>query len=129
MFKESVSLGIKEHVLFLGPRLDIDEIIGLLDLYVLPSLWEGLPMIILEAMAAGCPVVATNVGGVSTAIQDKYTGRLVKDRSPGQLSEAIINLLKDDDLRRRCVKNGKNYFREKFTAEIMADSYEKIYLS
>jgi len=61
---EAEQLGVNNNVHFLGPRLDLNEIIRLFDVYVLPSLWEGLPMVLLEAMAAGLPIVATDVGGV-----------------------------------------------------------------
>lgn len=126
--QETKDLGISENVSFIGPRLDINEIIGMLDLYILPSVWEGLPMVILEAMSVGCPVVATDVGGVNTAIKDRSTGLIVKSKSPEQLSGAIIEILDNHELRQKCIRNGKAEIMKKFTAEIMAQSYEKLYL-
>ena len=62
--------GIDKNVFFIGPRTDVPEILKLLDIYVLPSVWEGLPMILLEAMAAECPIIASRVGGVPGIIEN-----------------------------------------------------------
>lgn len=126
--EETRFLGIAEHVFFVGPRLDMPELLKLFDLYVLPSLWEGLPMVLLEAMAAGCPVVATDVGGVSKVIEDKQNGLLVAPRNPEQLAVAVIRLLADEQLRKEYTLKGLQKFKEKFSAEIMTKQYESIYL-
>ncbi len=126
---EAESLGLGEHVIFLGNRLDMDEILGVLDLYVLPSLWEGLPMVLLEALAAGCPVVATDVGGVNTAIIDGKTGCLVAPGRSEELAAAVIRVLEDQTMRERFVKDGRKLFLEQFAAEIMAKRYEELYLA
>jgi glycosyltransferase involved in cell wall biosynthesis len=126
--REAQELGIASRVRFCGPRKDIPELLKLLDLYVLPSKWEGLPMVILEAMAAGCPVVATDVGGNSTAVIDGVTGALVPPQDPQALAEAIVQLLDSPDLLKSCTINGRNHFNERFSAEIMARQYERLYL-
>lgn len=126
--RETQQLGIAARVKFCGPRKDIPELLKLLDLYVLPSKWEGLPMVILEAMAAGCPIVATDVGGNSTAVVDGVTGALVPPQDPGALADAIIRLLDSPDLQKSYAANGKNRFRERFSAETMARQYERLYL-
>jgi glycosyltransferase involved in cell wall biosynthesis len=126
--KEAVGLKISKNVLFAGPRLDIPELLKLFDLYVLPSLWEGLPMVLLEAMAAGCPIIATDVGGVIMAVQDKQNGSLVEPGNPKALSSEIIRLLSNKDLRDQYSENGMKLFREKFSAEVMTRKYEKLYL-
>ena len=93
-------LKIDKKVHFIGPRLDVLELLQVFDIYVLPSLWEGLPMIILEAMASGCPVIATDVGGVREAIVDNETGILVEPGNKKALYEAIEKLVTDKDLRK-----------------------------
>ncbi|NLE02130.1 MAG: glycosyltransferase family 4 protein, partial [Fibrobacter sp.] len=94
-------LKIDKKVHFIGPRLDVLELLQVFDIYVLPSLWEGLPMIILEAMASGCPVIATDVGGVREAIVDNETGILVEPGNKKALYEAIEKLVTDKDLRKK----------------------------
>lgn len=126
--QEAQQLGIAARVKFCGPRKDIPELLKLLDLYVLPSKWEGLPMVILEAMAAGCPIVATDVGGNSTAVVDGVTGALVPPQDPGVLADAVIRLLDSPDLLQTYAANGKQRFRERFSAETMAREYERLYL-
>jgi glycosyltransferase involved in cell wall biosynthesis len=127
--REAVELKVKDNVFFLGPRLDMPEILKLLDIYVLPSLWEGLPMVILEAMASGCPIIATDVGGNSTAIQNRSNGSLVKAKDAQELSMEIIKLLRDKELRVKYVTNGTKIFDEKYSAEIMTKQYEELYLN
>jgi len=124
---ESRELGIEGNVEFIGPRLDIPELLRLYDLYVLPSLWEGLPMVIIEALAAECPVVATNVGGNYTAIEDGVNGLLVKPKDPKVLSAAIIKLLRDRKTATEYARKGLEIFETKFSASIMTKAYEQLY--
>lgn len=126
--KEADDLGIHPNVRFIGPRLDIPALLKLFDLYVLPSLWEGLPMVLLEAMAAGCPIIATDVGGVSMAIRDGENGKLIKPGNVDQLSCAIIDLLSNKTLMEQYSLNGINTFKTEFSAAIMTRQYEKLYL-
>src|SRR5439155_25364129 len=99
--RRAAELGIEERVRFLGVRLDMPQLFQVFDLMVLPSVWDGLPMVLLEAMAAGCPIVATAVGGVPMAIRHEVSGLLVEPRNPKQLADAIATLLSNDALRRR----------------------------
>jgi len=124
----SVDLGIGRWVLFIGPRLDIPELLKLFDIYVLPSVSEGLPMVLLEAMAAGCPIIATEVGGVPMAVRHGQNGSLVKPENPKALSSEIIRLLSNKDVRERYSENGMTLAREKFSAEVMTQNYERLYL-
>jgi len=126
--KEAVDLKIDKNVLFAGPRLDIPELLKLFDLYVLPSLWEGLPMVLLEAMAAGCPVIATNVGGTSAVITDGYNGSLIEPMSSGKLTKELLKLLRHEKLRAMYSQNGRGIFVEKFSAETMTRKYENLYV-
>lgn len=125
---EAAERGVADAIHFLGVRLDIPRLLKVFDLHVLPSLWEGLPMIILESMAAGCPTLATAVGGVATAIQDGHNGRLIEPRDPAALSGAIIEMLDDPARRRSMGEAARTTFQGGFTAAAMAKSYEQLYL-
>jgi glycosyltransferase involved in cell wall biosynthesis len=124
---EARALGIAERVVFCGARKDIPQILKLLDLYVLPSKWEGLPMVILEAMAAGCPVVATDVGGNSSAVVNGKTGVLVPAQDPEALATAVATVLGSQQTRLAYAASGRARFLEKFTAEKMTRQYERLY--
>jgi glycosyltransferase involved in cell wall biosynthesis len=126
--KESEDLGISSNVKFVGMRLDIPELLKLFDVYVLPSLWEGLPMVLLEAMAAGCPIVATDVGGVPSIITSGKNGLLFNCKNHQMLFAAIIKLLQDKPIRNAFSEKGKIDFLRKFDARIMTRHYEKMYL-
>lgn len=126
--RQTAELGLGAHVRFLGVRFDMPELLGLFDVMVLPSVWEGLPMIILEAMAAGCPIVATPVGGVPTAVRRGETGLLVEPRNPSALADAVAELLNNPERRRQFGKAAKRVFRSDFTAEAMTRKYEALYL-
>jgi glycosyltransferase involved in cell wall biosynthesis len=127
--QETRDRGITKNVLFIGPRLDMPEVLKLFDLYVLPSLWEGLPIVILEAMAAGCPIVATNVGGNYMAIQHGENGVLIEPKKPALLASEIIRVLRNEDLRTNYAKKGMELFKSKFSAEVMTQHYQRLYLS
>lgn len=126
--REVNELGIENNTIFIGARLDMQEVLKVFDLYVLPSLYEGLPMVLLEAMAAGCPIVATNVGGNSLAIKHGENGSLVESMNPAILADEVIFLLKDVKLRAQYVNKGYEIIRNKFSARIMTKQYEKLYL-
>lgn len=125
---ETLKLGVNKNVFFVGPRLDMPELLKIFDLYVLPSLSEGLPMVLLEAMALGCPIIATRVGGVPKVIINGENGSLVEPKNPKVLGSEIIRVLSDSNLRKKYSKNGKKVFNEKFTADIMMRKYEHLYL-
>jgi glycosyltransferase involved in cell wall biosynthesis len=99
--------GLSERVELLGARADIPELLGRSDVFVLSSRSEGFPVSILEAMAAGLPVVATDVGGVAEAVEDGDTGLLVPSADFEALACALGRLLSDADLRRRLGAAGR----------------------
>lgn len=121
-------LGVHENIMFTGARLDIAELLKLFDLYVLPSLFEGLPMVLLEAMAAKCPIVATDVGGNSMAITHDENGSLVASCDADIFAEEVIKVLNDSDLRSKYIRNSYSIFKEKFSARLMTERYSKLYL-
>jgi glycosyltransferase involved in cell wall biosynthesis len=119
-------LGLK-NIFFLGPRNDIAALLQLFDIYVLPSIWEGLPMGILEAMASKCVVVATNVGGVGELIQNGVNGVLIESGDVQALTIALRNLLLNNELTYKYRDNAFNDFIQKYTAEKMTVKYEELY--
>lgn len=121
------NLGVQSHVHFLGVRSDMPDLFKAFDVLVLPSVREGLPLIILEAMAAGCPVVATAVGGVPMAVRHEVNGLLVEPRNADQLAVAIGRLLASDSTRRAYGEAGRRIFQSEFTAEVMTRRYEALY--
>lgn len=126
--QQAVALGIDGHVFFIGSRLDLPELLQIFDLYVLPSVWEGLPMVLLEAMAAGCPIIATDVGGNATAITNRFNGSLIKPKDPLALAKEIRQVLSDESLRAQYIRESRKIFEKQFSARIMTAAYEKLYL-
>jgi glycosyltransferase involved in cell wall biosynthesis len=116
-------LGIGEHVSFAGRRDDMAGVYASLDIVVLPSLLEALPMCLLEAMAAGKPVIATRVGAVPKVINAERTGLLLEPGDVGGLASAILRLLSDPKLARQLGENGCEHVVRNFSAEAMAKGY------
>ena len=84
-------------------------------------------MVLLEAMAAGCPIIATDVGGNATAIKDSENGSLIKAKNPNLLSDEILNILSDNRLKKKYTANGLKTFKGNFDSKIMTGAYEKLY--
>lgn len=95
LVKQVAALGISDRVHFLGVRSDIPELLQASDLFVFSSDWEGLPLVVLEAMAAGLPIVSTRVGGVPEIVKDQENGVLVEPGNQQMLVEAIAKLIGD----------------------------------
>jgi len=116
-------------VIFLGlrEREEIPQILAITDVFVLSSLREGLSSAIIEAMAAGCPVVATAVGGTGELVVDGKTGFLTNPRDPEFLAKKIDYLLADHQLRLSMGIAGVKRVKETFTRERMVSEYECLY--
>jgi glycosyltransferase involved in cell wall biosynthesis len=114
---------------FLGFRDDIKELLKVFDVFVLPSLYEGLPNVILEAMATGLPVVATAVDGTIELIVDNETGFLVPPKNPQELSAKISFLLQDDECRRRFGSRGRERVEQNYSLEKQVASFQNLYES
>ena len=117
----------KEKIHFLGSRSDIPELLSLLDVFVLPSLSEGLGIVILEAMAAQLPVVASRIDTIAEAVIDKQTGFLVETANAEQLAAMIIQLLMNDELRKKMGENGKERVKTHFSMSEMIQQIQKLY--
>ena len=118
------SLGIRSQVKFLGIRKDIPELLSCMDIVVLPSLFEGMPNAIMEAMACKKPVVTTNVGGVPELAVDGETAYLVPPREPKLMAEKVIELLKDENKRISFGQKGYERVKTIFSLENMVTSTE-----
>lgn len=125
--QEVVELGLQNRVIFAGQRENIAEILATLDIFVLPSVTEGLPLTILEAMAAGTPVVATRVGGIPEAISEGKTGLVVPSKDPEALAVALAGLIGERDKLVRMGSNGQKCVNEKFTVNIMVEKTMQLY--
>jgi glycosyltransferase involved in cell wall biosynthesis len=125
--REAGRAGVRDRVVFTGPRPDARALIGELDVLALPSWTEGLPLVVLEAMASARPVVATPVGGTPELVEDGETGLLVPPRDPGALAAALRRLLADADLRRRLGEAGERRVRERFSLDAMTGRVLAIY--
>ena len=125
--KEVNDLRISEHVIFTGFRQDICEILAVLDIFAMSSFSEGLPTAVLEAMAAGKPVIATNVGGVPEMVAEGDTGILAPPRDAESLAEAILELLESPEKRRAMGEKGRRRVMEYFSIEKMVERYEEFY--
>ncbi len=120
-------LGIRERVEFKGSRADVPEILAETDVFVLASKTETLPISILEAMRAGLPVIASDVGGVSEEVIDEETGLLVEPGSVDDLAGALQRLLADKQLRISMGKSGRRRFERVFQADKMLEKTGSIY--
>lgn len=125
--KETSLLGIEKNVIFLGFREDIPSVLQCMDIFVFPSLSEGLPLAVLEAMAAGKPVVATDVGGIPEVIGDGQTGFLVPPKNPDLLAEKITFLIRDRALRSRFGHSGRARVQKEFSLQNMVEEYQLLY--
>lgn len=116
------NLSLCEKIIFTGIRKDIPEILKAFNLFVLTSLWEGLPRVIPQAMAAGIPVIATKIDGNSEIIKNRFNGILVDMKNPARVSEAIIELIKNPDYAAKLVKNAKQSLGEYDEKKMIVDT-------
>ena len=122
-------LRLGRHIVLLGERPDARELLSLFDVFVLPSLWEGLPLVLIEAAALGKPIVATDVDGSREIITDGETGLLVPAADPQALASAVNRLLDDPDLASRLASRAKETIPSRYSLEAMTAAYADLYLS
>jgi glycosyltransferase involved in cell wall biosynthesis len=120
-------LGIAERCVFLGHRSDVPDLLAAADLFVLPSLFEGLPLSVLEAMAAQRPVVATAIGGTDEAVTHELTGLLVPPRDPAALASAIRRIRSDPALAHRLAAAGRDRVEREFSSVVTGHKVMSIY--
>lgn len=119
--------GIKDNVIFSGFRDDISEILKIIDIFVLPSLWEGFPVSIMEAMASKKPVIASNVGGIPELVIDGETGILVFSKDVAALKNAILKLINNPQEAKIMGENSRRRIEEYFSLDKMVEETEKVY--
>jgi glycosyltransferase involved in cell wall biosynthesis len=122
-------LGLQGNVIFVG-SMPNDELVGyynLADIFVLPSLHEGMGIVFLEAMACGLPVVTTKTGGMTDFVVDGKTGLLVEPRNPKQLAGALIKMVEDKGYQERLSKNAREMVGREYTWEKAAERYLRAY--
>ena len=121
--------GIEESVRFVGSRTDVPDLLRASDLFVHPSREEGFSNAILEAMAAGLPVVACDVGGNPEAVVDRETGRLVPPRNAAAFASAVSELLADPEKRKAMGEAGRHRASERFSPDRMVGEMQSLYES
>lgn len=120
-------LGIAEAVRFLGKRSDVGYLLRAIDVYVQPSLREGLPLSLLDAMAVGIPVVATTAGGIKEVVRDEENGLLVPPDDPQSLAVALIRILENGPLRSKLSRSARDHVRLHCSADRMCEEYRRIF--
>jgi len=123
----SIELGISDKVKFLGFKNNIPELLSVIDIFVLPSLWEGMPNVVLEAMAAGKPVIATDTGGSKDIIRSNVNGVLVEPENSEALAEAILKLLGDPAQRQRLGQSARETVKKRFSIDKTISKTEQVY--
>ena len=125
--RKVAELGLTDCVRFLGMVEEIGPLLTAADAVVMPSLWEGLPLTLLEALARGRPVVASATGGIPEVIEDRVSGRLVPPGDVAALAEALEWLHRRADLAAALGREGAARVRESFTWERVVQSFEEVY--
>lgn len=123
----AASLGLAESVHFLGQRHDVPDLLHAMDIFVLPSYSEGVSLALLEAMAAGLPVIATAVGGLPEVVEDGETGLLIPPKDADALAGALERLLADPALVQRLGANARAQVRENYSLDRLGREINEIY--
>jgi glycosyltransferase involved in cell wall biosynthesis len=127
MRRLAADLGLAGRVRFLGQRRDIPDLLAALDIFVLPSHSEGVSLALLEAMAAGLPVIATKVGGLPEVVRDGENGLLIPPQDSAALAQALARLLADQDLAKKLGENARRDVAANFSLERLGRQINEIY--
>jgi glycosyltransferase involved in cell wall biosynthesis len=120
-------LEIKQNLKFTGYQEDMRPIYELIDIFVLPSLSEGMPNAVMEAMAWGKPIVASAVGGVLELIEHQVTGILIPPGDPEKLAEALTKISRNIEWANQIGQNARLSVIKKYNLDVMVDSYSNLY--
>jgi glycosyltransferase involved in cell wall biosynthesis len=123
----SMELGVSHQVYFAGFQEDVPRFLAALDVFINPSLWEGLSISLLEAMAAAKPIVTTNIEPNAELIEDEVTGLLVPPEAPDQLAQAVARFARDPALARRCAVAARHRVLRDFTIDRMLNETWDLY--
>lgn len=124
MIKEK---GLEEYVCLTGKRPDIPELLSMSDIFLLSSLWEGLPIVLLEAMAAKTAIIATDVGGNAEVVKDGQTGMLIPATNAPIMAEKVLQLIDNIELKNQLSENAYHLFLEKYSVSTMMQKTEDLY--
>ena len=124
--EQANSLGIGENIIFTGGRTDIEEILPCIDIFASSSLWEGLPTVLLEAMAAKVVIVATDIPGTNELIKHNVNGWLVDHHDANAIREGILHVMNTPHLRIKLVKSAENTLKD-YSIDHIAEQYETLY--
>ncbi|MFQ5707897.1 MAG: glycosyltransferase family 4 protein [bacterium] len=127
MYELAEKLDIDSKIMFMGFREDVPELLRVLDVFVLTSLWEGLGRSLTEAMYTGRPIVATDVEGVPELVKNGKTGILVQPQDVHSIAQGILELLSDRELSRQLGQAAKQKISDEFDAEHMVTDLEEVY--
>lgn len=127
--RQARRLGVERQVEFLGFRTDVADLLAACDIVALPSLWEGLSISVLEAMAAAKPIVTTTIGSNQEVLRHHETALLVPAKRPDMLAEAIVELASDCSLRKRLGAAARSVYLDRYTDERMVDQYKAEYIA
>jgi len=122
-------LGIGDKIIFTGWRLDASRILKIFDVFLLTSIFEGMPIVLIEAMAAGKAIVATSVGGNPEVVKHGVNGYIVNERSPEIVSKYVNNILLNEKLRDNMQKKSLDYYRNTYRSDQMVEAYQNLYES
>jgi len=128
LWEQAKAAGIENNFIFTGYKEDAINYISSMDIFVLPSLWEGLPLVLLEASALGKPIVATNVGGNEEIISNDLNGIIVPPANSKALADGIERLYLSHELRKTLSENARESFEKYFNIHILIKKYNTIYM-
>ncbi len=127
--KKAKENNVHDSIIFTGKRRDIPDILSCTDIFVMPSVAEGLPNALLEAMAMGKPIVATEVGGIPEVIKNRHSGFLVPPRNPEALATAIKDLISNEQLAAKMGQAARHIVLDNFSIWSIAQKWQTLYLS
>ncbi|MFC1853832.1 glycosyltransferase [candidate division CSSED10-310 bacterium] len=125
--KTAFELGISEHVIFTGFQNEVRPFLTAMDVFALTPVYEGLGLVLLEAMASGVPVVAAHVGGIPEVVLDGETGILIANREPQSYAQAFSHILENHDFRKKMCQAAKIRVQEHFSIQKMTLAYETLF--
>lgn len=125
--EKTKSLGLSNYVTFTGWRTDVPEVLLTFDVFLMSSLWEGLPVALLEAMAAGKSVVATSVGDNPLIVNNGITGYIVPPKKPEEMAESILKIINNPNKMRQMGEAALRQYKTKFTMHKMIQNYSNLY--
>ncbi|MEQ8628972.1 glycosyltransferase family 4 protein [Ekhidna sp.] len=129
LVEQITNSGLSLTFKFLGSRDDVGELLQISDLFILPSLWEGMPNSVLEAMSYGLPIIATGVDGTPELISHNESGFLIESENSEAIADALSYIVSNDAIRENLGKNARKRVEEFFSLTYSIGSYEKLYLS